>query len=104
MQESRNIESAEEGLFGIIAEWLDRPVPINALSGSTDSRFDDDENEPMAIRIRTCLTEIWQDCLQRDLGAYNAPQAQLLGRAVGQLREWRDGPACACRSGGGNAL
>jgi putative DNA primase/helicase len=90
LQESRKIESAEEGLAGQIGEWLDRRVPVSALDGSDDISFDAPD-EPMAIRTRTCLTELWVECLGRDIGAYGPQQAQLLGRAVGQLRGWVGG-------------
>jgi hypothetical protein len=81
LQESRRIESSDDGLAGMIAAWLD--LPIN------DGGLDDvDADEKPKYRDRVCLPQIWCECLRGDPKAYGQAQAQMLGRAMSRVTEW----------------
>jgi predicted P-loop ATPase len=81
VQESRRVESAEDGLAGRISEWLDRPV---------EADFEDLDHPTVGARARTatCLTQIWCEMMGKDLGSYGQVQAQQLGRAMKRVPGW----------------
>lgn len=77
LQEMRRVESAEEGLAGRIAEWLEIQVTDDAFEDETPHRRD-----------VTCLLQIWVECLNRDVASYGQLQAQQLSRAMKKLTDW----------------
>jgi predicted P-loop ATPase len=81
LQESRRVETADDGLAGRIGVWLDRPV--------NDGGFDDtdDKGEP-TYRNETCAIEIWVEALGGDVRTYDTGKAQMIGRAMKLLSEW----------------
>lgn len=83
IQESRRMESAEDGFSGRIEAWLNTPV-------TDDSGFSDDA-EP-EVRNQVCLLQIWVECFHRDEANYGQMQSQQLGRAMKKLRGWHAAP------------
>lgn len=83
MQESRRVESAEDGLAGRIAAWLDTPI---------DPDFEDLTVAPAHRRRRNevCLIEIYEELLGGDPKAYagQASISQALGRAMKRVQGW----------------
>lgn len=81
LQESRRVESADDGIKGQVEAWLNRPL--------ADGGFDDidDQGEPR-YRDETCLVEIWCDCLAGDRKTYDQAKAQMLGRIVKNIAGW----------------
>jgi predicted P-loop ATPase len=82
IQESRRMESAEDGMAGRISEWLDQPA-------TDENGFEDEAPQP---RNQFCLLQIWVECFHRDVANYGSPQAQQLGRAIKKLRGWYQAP------------
>jgi predicted P-loop ATPase len=81
LQESRRVESADDGIAGRIRAWLERPV--------TSGGIEEDSNAQPRIRTETCLIEIWCDCLGGDPRLYKGQEPQALGRAMKLLApEW----------------
>lgn len=80
LQESRRVESADDGLVGQIAAWLEKPI----MSGG----FDDDDGKPRDI---TCLLEVWCECMGGQKTSYGQMQAQMLGRAMQRVGGWDKG-------------
>jgi hypothetical protein len=81
LQESRRIESSDDGLAGVISAWL--AAPLN--DGGIDDVRDDEQPK---YRERTCLQQIWCECLQGDAKAYGQAQAQMLSRAMSRVEGW----------------
>lgn len=82
LQESRRIESSDDGLAGVVAAWLASPI--------NDGGFDDiDADQQPRFRNQVCLPQIWVECLRGDLKAYGQTQAQAIGRAMGRITEWK---------------
>lgn len=82
LQESRRIESVEDGFAGMIGEWLSKPVEI-------ESDNDDLDSQPIKRdRFETCLVEIWCECLGRPRDQYTEGMARIIGRAMKLLRGW----------------
>lgn len=82
LQESRRIESADDGLAGQILDWLDRPINSGNLDDDTDAAG-------IALyRDVTCLLEIWCECLGKERGSYGQASAQMLGRAMRLISSW----------------
>ncbi|WP_169829142.1 hypothetical protein [Tsuneonella mangrovi] len=77
MQESRRVESADDGMIGTIAEWLERPIN----TGGLDEKEGEQRNE-------TCLLQIWVECLGGRSDNYGQVQAQSLGRAMSRVEGW----------------
>jgi hypothetical protein len=81
LQESRRIESSDDGLAGVIAAWL--AAPIN------DGGFDDlDAEQQPRYRDKVCLPQIWVECLRGDIKAYSQTQAQAIARAMTRVTDW----------------
>jgi hypothetical protein len=82
LQESRRMETSDDGMAGVIAAWLASPI--------NDGGFDDlDKNQQPRYRDRVCLPQIWVECLRGDLKSYTQTQAQAIARAMSK-------PAIAC--------
>lgn len=79
LQESRRIETAEDGLAGTIAAWLNTPI---------GAELEDLDDAGVIYRNKTCLIEIWVDMLGKDRAAYDQRQAQQLGRAIKMVPGW----------------
>lgn len=73
LQESRRVESSDDGLAGRIEAWLNKPV----RNGGFDE--EDGDGQP---RSQTCLQEIWTEVFGGDARSYGQVQAQSLGRAM----------------------
>lgn len=82
LQESRRVESADDGWAGRIAEWLDAPV----VSGSIDD--DVDSNGQRRYRQETCLMEIWHDCLGNP-SKYQTTDGAMLARVMAKIPGWK---------------
>jgi predicted P-loop ATPase len=83
IQESRRMESAEDGFAGRIDAWLNTPV--------TDENGFADDDEP-EVRNQVCLIQIWIECFHRDAASYGQMQAQQLSRAFKKIRGWHPLP------------
>lgn len=79
LQESRRVESADDGIIGQIMAWLDRPQDDGRLEGSD------------TIRNRVCLMQIWVEVMHADRKSYNQQSAQTLGRAMNRITGWEKG-------------
>lgn len=77
IQEMHRVESAEDGMSGRIAEWLDIPV--------TDDAFED---EPPRRRDVVCLLQVWVECFGRDMSNCTQTQSAALGRAMRRVPGW----------------
>lgn len=82
LQESRRVESADDGVAGRIAAWLDLPVNNGGL---------DDEPGGSKRRDKTCLMQIFVEALGGDLRNYDQSKSQTIGRAMGRVPGWRKG-------------
>jgi predicted P-loop ATPase len=75
LQESRRMETSDDGMAGVIAAWL--AAPIN------DGGFDDlDKDQKPRYRDKVCLPQIWVECLRGDLRSYTAANQQAIARAM----------------------
>ena len=83
LQESRLVESSEDALAGRIAEWLSKPI----ISGDLDDDLDRDGNPKQ--RHKTCLIEIWCECLGREESQYQGMWPAALGRAMRMVPGWK---------------
>ncbi len=83
MQESRRVESVEDGMLGQIEAWLDAPI--------NDGGFDDVDSEGQPkFRDAVCLQQIWNEALCRDPKLYhNNAIPQQLGRVMDRISGWR---------------
>jgi hypothetical protein len=81
LQESRRVESADDGVAGRIAAWLDKPM--------RDGGFDDKDagGEPR-LRDVTCLMQIFCEGLGGHANGYDQIKAQTLGRAMLRVPGW----------------
>ena len=79
LQESRRVESAEDGTAGQIEAWLNKPIVTGDIDQSADGQ----------LRNETCLKELWIDCLGNDERSYNQQSAQMLGRAMRLVPNWK---------------
>ncbi len=89
LQESRRVESADDGMAGRIYEWLTQPI-------NTGSIDDDTIDGKPIYRTETCLQELWVDCLRNDLRSYQQTSAQMVGRAMRLVPGWE---LCSIGSG-----
>lgn len=80
LQESRRIESADDGWKGRIHDWLDQPI-------NTGSIDDDTDNGEPRYRDVTCLMELWFDCLGQT-GKYTTADGSMLGRIMSRIDGW----------------
>lgn len=85
MQESRRVESVEDGYAGLIAHWLDTPVPETDFQEVDDMRGDEVR---MFRRNETSLMQIWVECLGRPMDQYSESMARTLGRAMKIIKGW----------------
>ncbi len=84
IQESRRVETPEEGLAGEIGAWLDAPV-VNQLG------FDESDDDPLALpvyRNEVCLIQIWREFLRRETAQYDSRTQQQLSRAMTRIDGW----------------
>jgi len=88
MQESRRVESVEDGYAGVIADWLDTPVPETDFQEVDDMRG---EKVRMYRRDAVSLMQIWVECLGRPRDQYTEAVARLLGRAMKLIVGWEQG-------------
>lgn len=79
IQDSRRVESVEEGVAGEVAEWLNTPIGAD---------FDDLDNAEPVYRNRICLKEIWHDMMNRDSASWDQSKALMLGRAMRMVPGW----------------
>lgn len=73
VQEDRRVETVGDTMAGIIAEWLDKPLPTG---------FDDEDDTPGELRQETCGIEIWVECLGHDRRSYDTRAQQMLAQAM----------------------
>ena len=78
LQESRRIETVEDGMAGQITGWLDQEI-------SSDDGFESDEK---VRRNATCLKQLWVEALGNDPRSFNAQAAQTVGRAMRLVQGW----------------
>lgn len=88
LQESRRVESVEDGYAGLIAAWLDEPVPESEFA-----EVDDMTNNEVRMyrRDAVSLMQIWIECLGRQKDQYNEGMARTLGRAMKLIKGWSQG-------------
>lgn len=88
LQESRRVESVEDGMSGKIAAWLDTPVASADFQNIDDMT---DEGNAMYRRDAICLLQIWVECLGRPIEQYAEGSARLLGRTIKLVDGWTQG-------------
>lgn len=83
LQDSARVESSEENLSGKIEKWLDQPI----IDGDG---FEDDDGEPGKTKVRneTCVMEVWEKMLGRDLSALDQRNSQIIGRSLAMVEGW----------------
>ena len=82
LQESRRQQGSDEVLAARIEEWLSQPI------GSELGDLDDMDAEP-EYRDTTCLIEIWDKMMGKDINAYSDRDQQLLSRAMRKVTTWK---------------
>lgn len=89
IQENARLETPEEGIASEIEHWLDTPVPISEILGTADEDFDD-ENEPLGIRVRTCVKQVVAERYPTENARYNTNHAVAMnfGKSMGYVRGW----------------
>lgn len=85
MQESRRIESVEDGYAGIISHWLDEPVPETDFAEVDDMTVED---VTMFRRNEVSLIQLWIECLGRPRDQYTEAMARTLGRTMKIIPGW----------------
>lgn len=81
LQESRRQQGSDEVLAARIEDWLNSPI------GSDLGDLDDDLDPQ--YRDTTCLIEIWDKMMGRDVNTYTDRDQQLLGRAMRKVSSWK---------------
>ena len=81
LQESRRVESADDGWAGRIADWLDLPINTGSLDEDTD-----EQGRPL-YRDKTCLMELWFECLGNQ-GKYQTADGNMLARIMTKITGW----------------
>lgn len=77
-QESRRVETADEGQRGAVIEWLNKPVNTGSF----------DQQGTEVLRDKTCLMEIWIEALGGDKRSYQNNQSYQLGRLMDGIPGW----------------
>lgn len=79
----------DDGLSGVIEQWLNQPIAKNHwdVERDTDDFFTSDET---VERDRTCVTEIWLECLGGRLSDLNAQKSNQIRRAMKQIEGWEN--------------
>lgn len=72
-QSARHID---DGLAGVITEWLDRPI----------ERFETDG--PPTLLDKVCARQIWVECMGGAEKDYNSAKAGQIGRAMRKIEGW----------------
>ncbi len=80
LQEDRREETEADGLAGRIAAWLDRSINNGGL--------DDDQGENPRVRQKTCLAQIYVECLGNEWKSYGRGSANLLREAMDKIPGW----------------
>lgn len=81
LQESRRMETSDDGMAGVISAWLEKPI--------NDGGFDDlDADDQPRYRDKVCLPQIWVECLGGSLPSYSAPNQQAVARAMRKIDGW----------------
>lgn len=93
-QDSRRIETEEDGMVGQIEAWLDEPVDPEFLERSRGvaDKFEDldDLLGPSTVRRDvTCGLEIWVECIGGTLESYGRSSQLKLSRALERISGWK---------------
>lgn len=81
LQESRRIESTEDGLAGEIDAWLKRPR-------NADLGFDDLDGEEPVYRDQVCIRDVWVEMMGRDASTLDSRKSQEIGKALKMIPGW----------------
>lgn len=81
LQESRRAESAEEGLAGEIAAWLEKPI-------GADLGLDDLDGEEPRYRNQVCIRDVWVEMMGREVSLLDQNKSQMLSRAMRHVPGW----------------
>lgn len=84
MQESRRVESVEDGMAGQIEAWIDKPV--TDPSGFDEVTQEGEVIEPV-YRNFVCAMEVWTEVLG-ERGRPSQAEAQMIGRAIRRIPGW----------------
>lgn len=82
LQESRRQQGSDEVLAARIEEWLSQPI-------GSDLGLDDLDGEEPEYRETTCLIEIWDKMMGKDINTYSDRDQQLLSRAMRKIPGWK---------------
>lgn len=85
-------EDSTEATSATIEAWLDTPVPLSKLYPSDDPADDfDEENDPLALRVRTCPREAYCEALGFSLSEITRNKAleTSAGFALATVKAWR---------------
>lgn len=82
LQESRRQQGSDEVLAARIEEWLSQPI-------GSDLGLDDVDDVEPRYRDTTCLIEIWEQMMGRDVNNYTDRDQQLLSRAMRKVPTWK---------------
>lgn len=91
LQESRRVESADDGMAGEIAAWLESPINTGSMDDDTDA------NGLPLYRNEVCLKQLWVECLGNDKRTYNQQAAQAVGRSMTIVCKNSDWALCGSR-------
>lgn len=81
LQESRRSESAEEGLAGQIAAWLEKPI-------GSELGLDDLDGEEPRFRNQVCIRDVWVDMLGRDEALLDQGKSLFVSKAMRLVPGW----------------
>ena len=89
----------EDSMFGLIQEYLDRPLPANWDKMDLSERryylrggdFGD-AVEGTERRMRVCVAEIWQELYGRDAGTMQAYNAREIHDIMQRMPGWKRAP------------
>jgi predicted P-loop ATPase len=79
LQESRRVDTVEDVYVAKIEAWLNTPI--------MDGGFED-EGQPARYRDKTCVHQLWTECLSRDITTIKESDSQVISRAIRQVEGW----------------
>lgn len=88
--QDKHLEKDERS--GLVSEYLERLLPTNWDELDTYQRRNwlaDDKNVGTVVRERTCILEIWAECLGKDPNSITRKDSIELGRIMKTVKGWK---------------
>lgn len=88
--QDKHLEKDERS--GLVSEYLERLLPTNWNELDTYQRRNwlaDDKNVGTVVRERTCILEIWAECLGKDPNSITRKDSIELGRIMKTVKGWK---------------